>query len=171
VLFLWIFLGLWTLLELFFKNQGSNCEIMDCGLILEKPGGSFCKIARNYRFRDYFYEEKVVDSVHGPSTTSGLSPRWTTTVRPRARWRARWSMARRRYGSPTVAARGGGGRGGRGSVGGALTRDGAVVKRSGDSDKAVTIEGVRWGRAPVRERRKGGRCEVRQGEAWSGHLL
>jgi hypothetical protein len=34
-LFLWIFLRLETLLELFFKNKGSNYEIMDYGLILE----------------------------------------------------------------------------------------------------------------------------------------
>jgi hypothetical protein len=39
-LFLWIFLRLVTLLELFFKNQGSNYEIMNCGLILEKPRAS-----------------------------------------------------------------------------------------------------------------------------------
>jgi hypothetical protein len=52
---------------------------------------------------------------------------------------------RRRYGSPVVAARGGGGRGGRGDVGGALTKDGAAVKRPGDGGKAVAIEGTWWG--------------------------
>jgi hypothetical protein len=44
-LFLWIFQRLGTLTELFLKNQGSNYEIMDCGLILEKPGASL----QNYR--------------------------------------------------------------------------------------------------------------------------
>jgi hypothetical protein len=33
---LWIYLGLWTSLELFFKNQGSNYEILDRGLITQK---------------------------------------------------------------------------------------------------------------------------------------
>jgi hypothetical protein len=67
---------------------------------------------------------------------------------------------RRRYASPMVATRGGGGRGGRGGDEGALTGDRAAVKRSGDGGKAVVIEGAQWGQAPVQERRKGGRCGV-----------
>jgi hypothetical protein len=63
-------------------------------------------------------------------------------VQPRARWHAHRSAARRRYSSPEVTARGGGGRGGHGSVGGALTGDGATVKWSGDGSKAVAIEGA-----------------------------
>jgi hypothetical protein len=51
--------------------------------------------------------------------------------------------------SPVVTVRGGGGRGGRGGVRGALTRDGAAVKRPSDSGKAMVIEGGRWGRALV----------------------
>jgi hypothetical protein len=66
-------------------------------------------------------------------------------VQPRAWRHTHRSMARRRYGSPVVAARGGGGRGGRGDVGGALTKDGAAVKRPGDGGKAVAIEGTWWG--------------------------
>jgi hypothetical protein len=81
-----------------------------------------------------------VDSVHGPWTTSGLGPRWTVVVRQRARRRACRSVAHRRYGSPTVAARGGGGRGGRDGAGGALTGDRTTVKRSGDGGKAAVMK-------------------------------
>jgi hypothetical protein len=74
----------------------------------------------------------------------GLGARWTAVVRPRARWHAYQSAARRRYGSPPVAVRGGGGRGGRGGAGGALTGDGVVVKRLGDGGKAAAMK-VRGG--------------------------
>jgi hypothetical protein len=57
-LFLWIFSRLGTLLELFFKNQGSNYEILDCGLILEKPRGFFTKLPRIIDFRIIFVRKK-----------------------------------------------------------------------------------------------------------------
>jgi hypothetical protein len=52
---------------------------------------------------------------------------------------------RRRYGSLAVTVRGRGERGGRGGVRGALTGDGAAVKRPGDGGEVVAIEGARWG--------------------------
>jgi hypothetical protein len=57
--------------------------------------------------------------------------------------------------------RGEGGRGGCGGVGGALTGEGVAGKQLGDGSKAVAIEGAWWGRARMRERRKGGWCGVR----------
>jgi hypothetical protein len=75
----------------------------------------------------------------------GLGPLWTAMVQPRAWQHAHQSMARRRYASPVVAVRGGGGRGGCGGVGGTLTGDGAAVKQPGDGGKAVVIEGTRQG--------------------------
>jgi hypothetical protein len=56
---LWIFLRLGTLLELFFKNQGPNCEIMDCGLILEKPRGFIVKLLGIIDFRIIFVRKKL----------------------------------------------------------------------------------------------------------------
>jgi hypothetical protein len=56
--FLWIYLWLGTLLELFFKNQGSNYEIMDCGLILEKPKGFFAKLPGIIDFGIIFVRKK-----------------------------------------------------------------------------------------------------------------
>jgi hypothetical protein len=107
-----------------------------------------------------------MDWVQGSWTTSGLGPWWTAVVRPRVRQCACQSASRRRCGSPAVAAMGGGGRGGRSGAEGALTGDGATVKRPGDGD-----EGARWGRALARERRNGGRCGVRRDEVRSGCLL
>jgi hypothetical protein len=56
---LWIFLRLGTLFELFFKNQGSNYEIMDCGLILEKPRRFFAKLPGIIDFRIIFVRKKT----------------------------------------------------------------------------------------------------------------
>jgi hypothetical protein len=58
---------------------------------------------------------------------------------------------RRRYGSPVVATRGGGGRGGRGGAGGVLIRDRAAVKRPGDGGKTTTMK-ARGGDELRRER-------------------
>jgi hypothetical protein len=58
-LFLWIFLRLGTLLGLFFKNQGSNCEIMDYGLILEKPRGFFAELLGIIDFGIIFIRKKL----------------------------------------------------------------------------------------------------------------
>jgi hypothetical protein len=71
-LFLWIFLRLGTLLELFFKNQGSNYEIMDCGLILEKPKGFFAKLPGIIDFEIIFVRKKpwTRSTGHGPRPAS-----------------------------------------------------------------------------------------------------
>jgi hypothetical protein len=71
-LFLWIFLRLGTLLELFFKNQGSNFQIMDCGLILEKPRGFFAKLSGIIDFGIIFVRKKLwTQSMgHGPRPAS-----------------------------------------------------------------------------------------------------
>jgi hypothetical protein len=45
-------------LELFFKNQGFNCEIMDCGLILEKPRAVFAKLTGIIDFGIIFVRKK-----------------------------------------------------------------------------------------------------------------
>jgi hypothetical protein len=49
-----------------FQNQGSNCEIIDCWLILDKPTGFFAKLVRILNFRIIFVRKKSW-------TTSGLS--------------------------------------------------------------------------------------------------
>jgi hypothetical protein len=82
-LFFWIFLRLETLLELFFKNRGSNCKIMDYGLILEKPRGFFAKLPRIIYFRIIFVRKKpwtqsrAVDHVWPRST---VDRPWTTAL-------------------------------------------------------------------------------------------
>jgi hypothetical protein len=72
-------------------------------------------------------------------------------VRPRARWCDCQSIARRRYDSPPVAVRVGGGRGGRGGARGALTGDRAAVKRPGDGGKAAATKVCGGGSSDVRE--------------------
>jgi hypothetical protein len=107
-----------------------------------------------------------VNSIHGLWTTSGLGPQWTAVVQPRARQCAYRSTVRRHYGSPAVATRGGGGRGGCGGAGGAFTRDGVVVKRSGNGGKAAAMKA--HGGDELRRERGGKEGGVGCGEMWSG---
>jgi hypothetical protein len=72
-LFLWIFWGLGTLLELFFKNQESNYEIRDYGLILEKPSGFFAKLP-----------ELSILGLFLRGKSRGLGPQARDHVRPRS---------------------------------------------------------------------------------------
>jgi hypothetical protein len=64
------FLRLGTLVELFFKSQGSNCEIMYCGLILEKPRGFFVKLPGTIDFGIIFVRKKpwTQSTGRGPRT-------------------------------------------------------------------------------------------------------
>jgi hypothetical protein len=109
-----------------------------------------------------------MELVHKSWTMSGLGPRWTTAVWPRAWWRACRSMMHRHYGSTAVATRSRGGRGGCGRVGGALTGDGAVEKRLGDGSKVAVMK-TRGG-GELRHKR-GGWCGVQRGEVGPGCLL
>jgi hypothetical protein len=58
-LFFWIFMRLGTLFKLFLKNQGSNCEIMDCELILEKTRGFFAKLPEIIDFGIIFIRKRL----------------------------------------------------------------------------------------------------------------
>jgi hypothetical protein len=50
----------------------------------------------------FLREKKVVNSVHGSWTTSGLGPRWTTVLRQGARQRARQSSPYDHSNSPAL---------------------------------------------------------------------
>jgi hypothetical protein len=96
-LFLCIFLRLGTLLGVFFKNQGSNYEIMDCGLILEKPRGFFAKLPVIIDFKIIFVRKKAW------TRSTGRGPHLASVhggPRPGPRWRlaARVAMQRGRGG-------------------------------------------------------------------------
>jgi hypothetical protein len=59
-------------LELFFKTQGSNYEILDCGLILEKPKGFFAKLPGIVDFEIIFVRKMswTRSTSHGPRPPS-----------------------------------------------------------------------------------------------------
>jgi hypothetical protein len=126
--------------------------------------GLLCITAGDYQFWNYFCKKNVVDSVHGPWTTSGLGPQWTTQ---RRRHRACWSSASSCSGMQGCRPWG---RRGRGECGGpisGLIKGWASVRRPGDSGKggggkssgAGSLGAQNWGKEEWG--RRGGRRECR----------
>jgi hypothetical protein len=89
-------------LGLFFKTQGSNCEIMECGLILEKPRGFFAKLSGIIDFRIIFVRKKSWTRSTGRGPRLALvhsgprigHRRRLTGARPSSRFGPRWLAAR-----------------------------------------------------------------------------
>jgi hypothetical protein len=115
-------------------------------LIFEKPRGFFAKLLGIIDFRIIFVRKKMW------TQSTGRGPR-PASVHCGPRW-----CGRERGGAPT-----GGGRGGRG---GALTRDGAAVKRPGVSCKAAVMKAR--GRDEHRRERGGKEDSVGCGEMRRG---
>jgi hypothetical protein len=130
---------------LFFKNQGSNSEIMDCGLILEKHRGFFAKLSGIIDFRIIFIRKKSW-------TTSGLGP-WRTGRGRRHRAHRRvarmalWLTDARRWQSKR-------GRGGD-EPAWDLTRERKAVRSLGDGGRGRRPKCLGEGGAPSEEGRNG----------------
>jgi hypothetical protein len=147
---LWIFLGLGTSLELFFKNQGSDCETSGPRVDYPIVQGPFCKISEFNRSNKLFMYRKfcglrpwVVD--HGRVAQSTVDQWW--------------------HGQEGARARGltGGGGKWRAKHGGhdlGLTGARVAVWWSGDGDEAAVEEKLNSGNAQAlgERKRRGGWC-------------
>jgi hypothetical protein len=173
-LFLRIFLRLGTLLELFFKNQGSNCETMDCRLILEKTRGFFAKLLGIIDFRIIFVRKKSwtrsTDRLPHPASVHGGPALDSSTKLTGARPPA----------APVHKDNDEGGRG-RGESGGpisGLTEGRAVARRPGDggeggggeSSGAGSLGAQNWGKEERGRSDRRRRCGGTLLYGWRGSM-